>query len=192
MKSPVRRTVVAVALLASSALASPAAGYAAPRQDDGMILSFDRPCYRSYTLWEFRRAARIAYRHQRVAEGSSKALRRFERCQRPPSTPRAAGRLWRSLRAAWEARYAPRLPFGRWAIPAAIVMCESRGENLPPNSAGASGFYQVIPSTWTAYGGAAYASQAYLAAKSDQDRIAGRIWDGGAGASQWVCTGIVG
>jgi peptidoglycan hydrolase CwlO-like protein len=80
--------------------------------------------------------------------------------------------------------------FGPWAIPAAIVMCESGGQNLPPNSAGASGYYQIIPSTWRLYGGTGPA--AYLAPKSEQDAVASRIWAGGAGASAWVCAGIVG
>jgi peptidoglycan hydrolase CwlO-like protein len=81
-------------------------------------------------------------------------------------------------------------PYGPWAIPAAIVMCESGGQNLPPNSAGASGYYQIIPSTWSLYGGTGPA--AYLAPKSEQDAVASRIWAGGAGASAWVCAGIVG
>ncbi len=81
-------------------------------------------------------------------------------------------------------------PYGPWAIPAAIVMCESGGQNLPPNSAGASGYYQIIPSTWALFGGTGPA--AYLAPKSEQDAVASRIWDGGAGASNWVCAGIVG
>lgn len=74
-----------------------------------------------------------------------------------------------------------------WAIPSTIVECESHFQNLPPNSAGASGYYQIIPSTWLAYGGGSYASQAYLAPKSAQDLIASRIWAGGSGAGQWVC-----
>ncbi len=81
-------------------------------------------------------------------------------------------------------------PSGGWAIPYAIVLCESGGQNLPPNSAGASGYYQILPSTWTLYGGSGPA--AYLAPKSEQDAVASRIWAGGAGASQWVCAGIVG
>jgi Transglycosylase-like domain len=70
------------------------------------------------------------------------------------------------------------------------VLCESGGQNLPPNSAGASGYYQIIPSTWTGFGGTGPA--AYLASKSEQDAVATRIWRGGAGASNWVCAGIVG
>lgn len=80
--------------------------------------------------------------------------------------------------------------FGEWAIPASIVMCESGGQNLPPNSAGASGYYQIIPSTWTGFGGTGPA--AYLASKQEQDAVAARIWRGGAGAPDWVCAGIVG
>jgi septal ring factor EnvC (AmiA/AmiB activator) len=79
---------------------------------------------------------------------------------------------------------------GGWAIPSAVVMCESGGQNLPPNSAGASGYYQILPSTWTGEGGAGPA--AYLAPKSEQDAIAAKLWDGGAGARNWVCASIVG
>jgi septal ring factor EnvC (AmiA/AmiB activator) len=81
-------------------------------------------------------------------------------------------------------------PSGGWAIPYAIVLCESGGQNLPPNSAGASGYYQIIPSTWSSFGGSGPA--AYLASKSEQDAVASRIWNGGAGASNWACAAIVG
>jgi septal ring factor EnvC (AmiA/AmiB activator) len=79
---------------------------------------------------------------------------------------------------------------GGWAIPYAIVLCESGGQNLTPNSAGASGYYQILPSTWKLFGGTGPA--AYLASKGEQDAVASRIWNGGAGASNWVCAGIVG
>ncbi len=36
-------------------------------------------------------------------------------------------------------------PSGGWAIPYSIVLCESGGQNLTPNSAGASGYYQILP-----------------------------------------------
>jgi septal ring factor EnvC (AmiA/AmiB activator) len=81
-------------------------------------------------------------------------------------------------------------PGGGWAIPYAIVLCESGGQNLTPNSAGASGYYQIIPSTWQLFGGTGPA--AYLASKAEQDAVATRIWNNGAGASNWVCAGIVG
>ncbi len=81
-------------------------------------------------------------------------------------------------------------PSGGWAIPYAIVLCESGGQNLTPNSAGASGYYQIMPATWRLFGGTGPA--AYLASKAEQDAVATRIWNGGAGASNWVCAGIVG
>ncbi len=77
-----------------------------------------------------------------------------------------------------------------WAIPVPIVLCESGGQDLPPNSAGASGYYQIIPSTWRGFGGRGPA--AYLAPKKEQDAVASRIWNHGAGARNWVCAGIVG
>jgi septal ring factor EnvC (AmiA/AmiB activator) len=77
-----------------------------------------------------------------------------------------------------------------WAIPYAIVLCESGGQNLPPNSAGASGYYQILPSTWSEYGGSGPA--AYLASRFEQDTVAARIWDDGAGASNWACSAITG
>jgi septal ring factor EnvC (AmiA/AmiB activator) len=78
---------------------------------------------------------------------------------------------------------------GPWAIPWAIVNCESGGQNLPPNSAGASGYYQILSSTWRGAGGSGPA--AYLASKAEQDRVAARLWNGGAGASNWDCYSIV-
>jgi septal ring factor EnvC (AmiA/AmiB activator) len=80
-------------------------------------------------------------------------------------------------------------PGGSYTIPSSVVQCESGGQNLTPNSAGASGFYQILPSTWAGYGGY---GQAYQAPKSLQDQRAAQLWNGGAGASNWVCSGIVG
>jgi hypothetical protein len=47
-----------------------------------------------------------------------------------------------------------------------------------------------MPATWRLFGGSGPA--AYLASKAEQDAVASRIWNGGAGASNWVCAGIVG
>ena len=80
-------------------------------------------------------------------------------------------------------------PGGSYTIPSSVVQCESGGQNLTPNSAGASGFYQILPSTWAGFGGY---GQAYQAPKSLQDQRAAQLWNGGSGASNWVCSGIVG
>ncbi|RKQ93459.1 transglycosylase-like protein with SLT domain [Solirubrobacter pauli] len=80
-------------------------------------------------------------------------------------------------------------PGGPWAIPWAIVQCESGGQNLPPNHAGASGYYQFMPDTWRGLGGST--PHAYQASKAEQDRLAARLWAGGAGRHNWVCADLV-
>ena len=78
---------------------------------------------------------------------------------------------------------------GGWAIPWAVVQCESGGQNLPPNHAGASGYYQIMPETWKGLGGRG--PHAYLRPKAEQDAAAAKLWAGGAGASNWVCYDMV-
>ncbi len=78
---------------------------------------------------------------------------------------------------------------GRWlggpySIPTYIVMCESGGNYSALNpSSGAGGAYQIIPSTWEAYGGK---GAPHEAPKAEQDRIAAEIW-ADSGGSAWVC-----
>jgi len=81
-------------------------------------------------------------------------------------------------------------PGGPWAIPWVIVQCESGGQNLPPNWAGASGYYQFIRPTWQRLGGST--PNAYQASKAEQDRLAATLWDGGRGAGNWDCAALVG
>ena len=78
---------------------------------------------------------------------------------------------------------------GPWAIPWPIVQCESGGQNLPPNSAGASGYYQFMQATWRGLGGST--PHAYQASKAEQDRLAAQLWAGGAGRRNWVCADLV-
>jgi hypothetical protein len=101
---------------------------------------------------------------------------------------RAAARA--AARAASATAPAPvSIPKGGWAIPWEIVQCESGGQNLPPNSAGASGYYQIMPATWKGLGGKG--PHAYLRPKAEQDAAAAKLWAGGAGASNWVCYEMV-
>jgi septal ring factor EnvC (AmiA/AmiB activator) len=80
---------------------------------------------------------------------------------------------------------------GRWlggpySIPTYIVMCESGGNYGALNpSSGAGGAYQILPSTWEAYGGR---GAPHEAPKAEQDRIAAEIW-ADSGGSAWVCAG---
>ena len=103
------------------------------------------------------------------------------------SAQRALHRLIAERRRAAELASAG--PGGPWAIPWPIVQCESGGQNLPPNGAGASGYYQMLPATWKGLGGST--PHAYLAPKAEQDRLAAALWAGGAGAHNWVCAGLV-
>jgi septal ring factor EnvC (AmiA/AmiB activator) len=80
-------------------------------------------------------------------------------------------------------------PGGPWAIPWPIVQCESGGQNLTPNGAGASGYYQMLPETWRGLGGST--PHAYQAPKAEQDRLASALWAGGSGAHNWVCAELV-
>jgi septal ring factor EnvC (AmiA/AmiB activator) len=76
--------------------------------------------------------------------------------------------------------------FGDWAIPESIVMCESGGSFDAVNpSSGAGGAYQILPSTWEAYGGEGKPQDA---SHQDQHDIAQQIWQD-SGSSAWVCAG---
>jgi septal ring factor EnvC (AmiA/AmiB activator) len=79
---------------------------------------------------------------------------------------------------------APAYLGGPYAIPSYIVMCESGGNYGALNeSSGAGGAYQILPSTWRAYGGQGLPHQA---SKAEQDRIAAMIWQD-SGPSAWSC-----
>lgn len=124
-----------------------------------------------------RTLARVRAARQAAIAGSRAGRRRAERELR--SLVRARERAARQVG-----------PGGPWAIPYPIVQCESGGQNLPPNFAGASGYYQFIPATWKGLGGST--PNAYQASKAEQDRLAARLWAGGAGARNWDCAVLVG
>lgn len=73
---------------------------------------------------------------------------------------------------------------GGYSIPSGIVQCESGGSYSAVNpSSGAGGAYQIMPSTWAAYGGQGLPQDA---PKSEQDRIAAQIY-ANQGSSAWSC-----
>lgn len=118
------------------------------------------------------RAARLAAL-QRTRAGRRRAQRSLERlvARRERAAVRTSG------------------PGGPWALPYAIVQCESGGQNTTPNRAGASGYYQFLPETWAGLGGST--RHAYQAPKAEQDRLAARLWAGGSGAGNWDCAALV-
>lgn len=73
---------------------------------------------------------------------------------------------------------------GGYSIPSSIVKCESGGNYGAVNpSSGAGGAYQILPSTWAAYGGTGLPQNA---SPAEQNAIAAKIY-AAQGASAWVC-----
>lgn len=71
-----------------------------------------------------------------------------------------------------------------YSIPSAIVQCESGGNYSAVNaSSGAGGAYQILPSTWRAYGGQGLPQNA---SPAEQGRIAAEIY-ANQGPSAWSC-----
>jgi resuscitation-promoting factor RpfC len=71
-----------------------------------------------------------------------------------------------------------------YAIPSGIVQCESGGNYSAVNpSSGAGGAYQILPSTWQAYGGQGLPQDA---SPAEQGRIASEIY-ASQGSSAWSC-----
>lgn len=71
-----------------------------------------------------------------------------------------------------------------YSIPSSIVDCESGGDWGAVNpSSGAGGAYQILPSTWAAYGGTGLPQDA---SPAEQSAIAARIY-ATQGSSAWSC-----
>jgi septal ring factor EnvC (AmiA/AmiB activator) len=134
-------------------------------------------------------ASMSAALHARQAALAQARAARVAALQRTRASRQRAERILARLEAARAAAARAVGPGGPWAIPWPIVQCESGGQNLPPNSASASGYYQMLDSTWHGLGGST--PHAYQASKAEQDRLAARLWAGGAGASNWVCAALV-
>ena len=73
---------------------------------------------------------------------------------------------------------------GGYTIPSGVVQCESGGNYSAVNpSSGAGGAYQILPSTWAAYGGQGLPQDA---SPAEQGRIAAEIY-ANQGPSAWTC-----
>jgi hypothetical protein len=85
------------------------------------------------------------------------------------------------------------LPFDcgstRSAIPCYIMYCESGGSYRAENpTSSAGGRYQILDTSWAAYGGKPYPGShpAAEAPPAEQDRIASAIY-ADVGSSAWAC-----
>ena len=132
-----------------------------------------------------------------------RVYRKRLKCAVGPENRKAIWKRWRKAQRAFfkhrreqlaERRELLRLkPFvgggKRWPIPYSIVACESGGNYRARNAVStAGGAFQIIDSTWYAYGGARYADShpAAVAPPAEQDRVAAAIW-ADVGSSAWVC-----
>lgn len=127
---------------------------------------------------------------RRQSEAQLSSLQRAQRARERAAERAAALQALKSLENQQAAAATKVGPGGPWAIPYAVVECESGGQNLPPNSASASGYYQFLDSTWAGLGGST--KHAFQAPKAEQDRLAARLWNNGAGARNWDCAVILG
>jgi muramidase (phage lysozyme) len=73
-------------------------------------------------------------------------------------------------------------------LPKYVVVCESKETNEGPNGPLlAAGYYQIIPSTWEAYGGKP-PNDASKHSKAEQDRVALNILHNSPrGLGEWSC-----
>lgn len=145
------------------------------------------------TVPEYRTYARAVYRRPKVAVPATMRLRYMMRCQHSAWATREVRRLHDRFKAqrAQRRRVEACTPYGKWAIPAYIVMRESRGNPRARNPRStAGGFYQIIDRTWWSAGGTHYADShpAAVAPEWEQHCVAHRLWAGGAGSSHWALT----
>ena len=169
------------ARLRTRELASVLGPLAASRREDAQAIAARRAALASMRDAVAARQATLV--NARAARARALAGTRAGRVGAQRALARLVAERERALRAAAQG------PGGPWAIPWPIVQCESGGQNLPPNGAGASGYYQMLPATWKGLGGST--PHAYLASKAEQDRLAAVLWAGGAGAHNWVCSAMV-
>jgi hypothetical protein len=111
-------------------------------------------------------------------------LRHFAHCARTPAKERRIRSIIEQVKKEREAAKAELdslTPYGQWAIPEYIVACESGGDWGAYNPSGAAGPYQLMP---------VHGRPWPITSEADRiahHRIAGNLWNGGAGASHWVC-----
>lgn len=145
--------------------------------------------------------ARLAAARNAIAQIKASAQRRAASLARARAAQQASLTALRSRMAGWteqvrQLQAATQQPgnagqtvdqwFDGFSIPKSIVQCESGGNyNALNPSSGAGGAYQMLPETYKGLGGKYAAPN--LAPKSEQDRLAAKLWNGGAGRGNWEC-----
>lgn len=120
------------------------------------------------------------------------AFRHMLRCAAGPGHREAIKHRWRDAKRAFYSHVAYMREFvaltpyecgsaGRFAIPCYIVACESGFSWSAYNPSGAASVYQIMAEHGRPF------PVTSAADKLAHHRIAAALWDGGAGASNWVC-----
>lgn len=122
------------------------------------------------------------FRAHRYRSKNSRKLGELRECARTNKTRKSMLKIHHRRKKQWRwVAYIDRItPYGKWAIPPYIVMCESGGAWSAYNPSGASGPYQLL-------GWGAPMPANTTARQATHHRIAARLWAGGRGASHWVC-----
>lgn len=191
MNITTKRLQLAAAISVLAIVATPAAGHEAP------AALADTCPHGVHSVADYRVYARGVYKRDKVRLAAHLRLRYIQSCQHSPWAYREVGRLhkrFKTQRAARKRaarRAASCTPYGKWAIPAYIVMRESGGSRTARNATStAGGYYQFIDSTWYAYGGTRYndSHPAAVAPAAEQHCVAHRAWAGGSGSGHWALT----
>jgi len=128
----------------------------------------------------------MRWRRLKPKPATTAAERHALQCAAGPGHRKKIWRTWKRERLRFgryrELRQIAPYPGGGtyWAVPYAIVFCESRGLWSAYNPSGAAGPYQLLGH------GAPYPADTWRE-KMANHRIAAELYAGGAGASAWVC-----
>jgi hypothetical protein len=200
-KAGIRRSIPLIAVAAALLLPASVSATRPNTTIDPCPPKLSLPAFEKFagSVWEKARWERGAPKAKTIA-----AARQYLYCSRGSGKRGELKQRWEVLRAEFfdyrELKIAQRerlryLPYAcgggtRSAISCSIMWCESGGSYTARNpSSTAGGKYQILDSSWVAYGGASYADShpAAVAPPAEQDRVAAAIW-ADVGSSAWVCT----
>lgn len=165
-----RRAFAALALTATLALATSAAGSAVPRTSTSGVSA---NCPHTFSLLMFDRAARTVYQGTGTPpRGSYRSLWHLARCQRPPSSEPQALKAWGRYLDAWHLRRHPPEPQGYGYVPGvpySFASCVAWRES--GDGTGGPDIYGILPMNGYYSGMSIAAQKALFSAMYARDGI---------------------
>lgn len=190
------RLVLAVVIIAS-AITVPAAVQGQAEVPDSPATALpaatsNSTCDQMFTIVSYRDYAKSVYARKRVSSRAQRRLARMHFCQHSIQAQKAVKKWHRHFIRLRKKRQMidSCTPFGQWAIPGYIVMRESGGSATAKNRySTASGYYQMLDSTFHNVGGPDYPGthDAAQAPPEIQHCVAHRLWMQ-YGSSPWALT----